>query len=162
MGTPGVPLNIPKHVIAAAIKKHQGVVRDISAQLDIHHTTFTKLIKNDPELKQILDEERNQYYEDKIDKADKIIDRILDNQEDMDRSLKASMFLLNTHEKARARGYAPPNLIQNDQEGLKALLLKVADGVDQACSAAPLKQSIDHDVSQTSEKRPQEDLDKSQ
>ena len=162
MGISGVPINIPKKYIIEAIKKHSGVVRDISVELDIHHVTLYKLINADPELKQILAEERNQYYENKIDMADKIIDRILHSQEDMDRSLKASMFLLNTHEKARARGYAPPNLLQGDQEGVKCAMKDIADGIAQLRSGQPSKQNTCHDESQTSEKLHQEGLDKSQ
>lgn len=162
MGTPGVPINIPKKYIVEAIKKHYGVIRDISVELDIHHVTLYKLINADPELQKILAEERNQYYENKIDKADKIIDLILDSQEDLDRSLKASMFLLNTHEKARARGYTPPALGQADQEAKTAALKEYAANFALGRSVQPAKQNTDHDGSQTSEKLPQEDLDKSQ
>jgi len=162
MGTPGVPLQIPRDVIIAAIKKCGGIVYKICEELNCSHTKLYDIFKTDPEIKQALDAERNNYYENKIDKADSIIDRILDSQEDMDRSLKAAMFLLNTHEKARLRGYAPPNLIQNDQEGVKCAMKDIAAGIALLRSERPSKQNTSPDETHASEQLPEADLDKSQ
>ena len=157
MAVQGVRFDRPKSEIINSIKKHGGVLRDVCKEFDVSHQTIYNIVNADPEIKEALSKARDGYYDNKIEKADLIIDRILGSQDDEDRSLKAAMFLLNTHEKARARGYAPAALGQ-PQADLKPELLNY---FQQLHAAKPAESPVDLCEKQTCEQPPQAVPDKS-
>lgn len=125
MGTPGVPLNLPKDAIVAALKKNDGKVNHASKDLDIHPWTLRKLIKKDPELQDLLQKLRHNYDEKLLDQAEETLKYALEQKhDDVNAALKSSFYVLNN--KGRARGYNPPTKLdafnEKDKESVENLL----------------------------------------
>lgn len=117
MGTPGVPLDIPKSVIVETIKKRKGVMTHISKDLNISQTTAYKHFNADPELKQLLSEERNSYDEYLCDKAESVLVYALNKCEtDLSSALGASKYVLNNKGKSRGYSLKPDPNTQSDSE----------------------------------------------
>jgi hypothetical protein len=117
MGTQGVPLDIPKSVIIDSIKKRKGVVTYVCKDLDICHDTALKYINADPELKQLLADQRHSYDEYLCDKSESVLVYALNRCEtDLSNALGSAKYILNN--KGKSRGYAlkPDASTQPDSE----------------------------------------------
>lgn len=107
MGTPGVAMNIKKESIVEAIKKHRGKMIHIGRELNIGHTKAYDLIWNDPELKQLVDDQREIMVEGVLDTAEYVLEALMVNaKEDPGNAIKSAMFYLNNQGKKRK--YAHP------------------------------------------------------
>ena len=117
MGTQGVPIDIPKSSLISSIKKRKGVLTHVCKDLDITHPTAHKLINADPDLKQLLAEERNSYDEYLCDKAESVLVYALNKCEsDLSNALGASKFILNNKGKNRGYSLKPDVNAQHDSE----------------------------------------------
>lgn len=110
MGTPGVPLNIPRERIVQSIKKKKGIVTQICADLDIDYHTYQKHIRDDPELKAMLDRARHDYKETICDMAETAIMRAINQKDDLNVAAKYSQYVLNN--MGQDRGYNHPEASQ--------------------------------------------------
>jgi len=121
MGTSGVPFNIPKLRIIESIKKKKGVVTQICADLDISFPTYAKHIRDNPDLKQAIDDARNDFDTTICDMAETVLMLAMKQKDDMPSSLSSAKFVLNN--KGRNRGYNPPTQgIENKDWGVNELL----------------------------------------
>lgn len=118
MGTPGVPFNVPKAVILESIKKRQGVIVNISKDLDVCYETCLKHIRLDQELSDELDRQRNAYKEELCDLAENTLKSALIQTKDLPSALSSSKFVLNN--LGRKRGYTPPTITTTDEHVKKA------------------------------------------
>lgn len=113
MGTPGVPLNIPKESIAASIKSCRGRMTHMAPALDCSIIYLRERINADPELVALLAETRNHRDENLLDGAEDTLQFALDQRKDADgdinAALKSAFFVLNN--KGRKRGYIPANAV---------------------------------------------------
>ena len=107
MGTPGIPLVIPKDAFVTALKQNKGVVSRVCKSLDICHNSVHKLIA-EYELKELLDNLRNNYKTTLLDDAeDNLAYAMQQRDKDLNNTLKASFFVLNN--LGKERGYAHPS-----------------------------------------------------
>ena len=109
MGTQGVPWEKDNLIISAAIKKHKGRISHIAKDPTINcaiNTVRTR-INTTPELKAEIDDVRQHWVEDTVDKAEDVLNTLMDDiKEDRACALKAAMFSLNN--LGKDRGYAAP------------------------------------------------------
>lgn len=114
MGVQGVRFNIPKSTICTAIINNRGRISHIAKTLDYSIRCTREKINQDPELKALLDEYRDQRDESLLDGCEDGLQDAIDNRSvDMSNALKAIFFVLNT--KGKPRGYFPPNSIIDDE-----------------------------------------------
>ena len=106
MGTPGVPLNIPRERIVQSIKKKKGIVTQICSDLDIDYHTYQKHIRDNPELKSMIDRARHDYKETICDMAETALMRAINQKEDLNIAAKYSQYVLNN--MGQGRGYNHP------------------------------------------------------
>ncbi len=107
MGTQGVKFCPDKSKIIEAIKKYKGVITHICKGLDVAHVTIINYINKDPELKQLMSEERNAFDDVLCDMGESVLIHSMRQTEDLSSALSAAKYSLNN--KGRKRGYAPPN-----------------------------------------------------
>lgn len=108
MGTPGVPFSVKKETIEASIKKHGGRLIRVAAELNCKRDVIRKIISNDPELSQLLDDCRHQRDENLCDLAEDTLNDAMENRiGDMNNALKSAFFVLNN--KGKDRGYNHPD-----------------------------------------------------
>jgi hypothetical protein len=118
MGTQGVPLNIPKSAIIDSIKKNNGVLTYVCRELDIHHSTALKIINADPELVELLKEERHSFTENLCDLSENVLKEALIQREDLNSAIRSSQYVLNN--QGRKRGYTPLTVPVTDEQIKKA------------------------------------------
>lgn len=104
MGTPGVPLDIPKETIRLAIKKHGGRITHMAQDFDCSHGALMRLIHKDPELIEIMNDERQHRVNHLCNDAeDTLKDALANRKADMANGLKSAFFVLNN--QGRGLGY---------------------------------------------------------
>ena len=106
MGTSGVPWNVDKNAIIAALKHRKGRITFAAKDLNVHHCTLRKKINADPELMQIMEDERQAFDTLLLDSGeDCLLYAISKRDTDLPSALKSSFYILNN--KGRSRGYSP-------------------------------------------------------
>jgi hypothetical protein len=124
MATEGVPVNFTNTDILNAIKKRKGVVANIAKELHVSRQTIYKIINQNPDLKQAVDDERHHYEEEILDMAEHTIFHGLSLcEEDYDKAIKAAYFTLNT--RGQSRGW---NAVQNQQARSENIVFAIAGG----------------------------------
>jgi len=108
VGTPGVPLNITKKDLESALRKTRGILSQASKSLGIGRTALYRHIDKFPELRELIDELREDFECEILDDSEGVLKHALSVKEtDLGNSLKAAFYILNN--KGRSRGYTPPN-----------------------------------------------------
>lgn len=106
MGTPGVPLNIPKETIEAALKLHKGKITYVARQLDIAHSTLYRIIRANPDLEQLTNELRHEHDDFLLDGSEDNLAYFLGERvNNPQQCLTTTFYVLNT--KGAKRGYLP-------------------------------------------------------
>jgi len=109
MGTPGVPWVKDNAIILTAIKKHKGRITHIAKDpsIDCAIITIRTRINNTPELKEMLEDCRNNWVEDTLNQAEDVLKQAMDKiDSDANVALKSAMFFLNN--QGKDRGYSSP------------------------------------------------------
>lgn len=114
MGVSGVPLNYKKSDIVHALTKAGGRIRHAAQYLECSPHSVYRIINADPELLDLLNSLRYDTDERLLDKAEDKLESILDQIEDVNSGLRASMFVLNT--KGAKRGYLPAEVAAAQEE----------------------------------------------
>lgn len=124
MAREGIPIlqQIPKEEILALIEKH-GIALDVYTELGISHTTFYKLMKDNPDMQEALDKARKKLMERKCDEAEKVLFKLMkrvDEDEKLARlSLNSAQYYLNN--QGKQRGYAHPKTVDTVSKTLEEL-----------------------------------------
>jgi hypothetical protein len=124
MAREGIPIlqQIPKEEILALIEKH-GIALDVYTELGISHTTFYKLMKDNPDMQEALENARKKLQERKCDEAEKVLFKLMkrvDEDEKIARlSLNSAQYYLNN--QGKQRGYAHPKAVDTVSKTLEEL-----------------------------------------
>lgn len=97
MGTSGSPWIVEKSAIIKAIKVNKGKVTHAADYLDVSYKTLNLRIKEDPELIQLVQDERNTAKYNLVYSAEETISDAMKNRSaDMTNALKGAFFVLNS------------------------------------------------------------------
>lgn len=136
MGTPGKPIVFDKLKIVEYIKKQRGRLTLVCKDAGCCYVTLQKYIEQHPDLKEIIEHQRNFGHEELIDKCEnKLLSHIEDN-EDKNISLKSIMFTLNSigHKRGWINSYKP----QDNVQGQEQLGFRAAEAARKAESASEI------------------------
>lgn len=112
MATSGSPWIIDKQDIIDTIKRRKGVLRHVAKDLNVAPTTLLKKINSDPEIVQLVKDERNAVHEISLDESEETILYAMQNREiDLSNALKSAFFTLNS--KGESRGWKNTNANSN-------------------------------------------------
>lgn len=107
MGTPGVPWNVSKEAIVAAIKRQHGRLTFACKELDCAYDTLRRYLIKHPDVQEIVDQCRNGFDTTLLDTAESVLMKAM-TQNEMGHALKAGFFVLNN--KGKDRGYNHPEV----------------------------------------------------
>ena len=108
MAVQGKPWGATNNQIIQAIKKAKGRVTHVWKALDVEPKTFYKRLNNEPELKEALEEARNNFDLSMLDAAENTLMYAISRaDEELGQAVKSSFYILNN--KGQNRGYNPKN-----------------------------------------------------
>lgn len=109
MGQSGLNLykQVTKTEILSALKKNQGIMTYTARELGISYNTLKKYTDMDPELRDALKQQRQEYIEGRKDKAEKVLDYLIGNLKNNPKlAFNSAVYVLNN--QGKDRGYAHP------------------------------------------------------
>lgn len=118
----GVPMEliISTNTVITALKKHCGVITPAAKELGLDRAVLSRLIDRTPELKKELALQREQYVERRMDVAENVLDKLMQNADTRpELALRSSIYILNNHGKKR--NYNHPEVLA--QENAKPVMI---------------------------------------
>jgi len=102
--------SIPVATVLTALKKHCGVVTPAAKELGLDRWTLAKYIERHRELKEEVVRQREMYVEKRMDVAENVLDKLMQNADQRpELALRSSIYILNNHGKKR--NYNHPEVI---------------------------------------------------
>lgn len=108
MGVSGVRWKPQKSDIMDALQQAKGVVTQAAKMLGVQRTTLSEYIKNNPDIKPLLEEMRYHFEEELLDASEQLLRACVGQRDDLSAALKAAFYYLNN--KGKKRGYAHPRV----------------------------------------------------
>lgn len=105
--------SIPVATVLTCLKKHYGVVTPAAKELGLDRWTLAKYIERHKELRDEVARQREQYVERRMDVAENVLDKLMQNADQRpELALRSSIYILNNHGKKR--NYNHPEVLASE------------------------------------------------